>query len=109
MAVRYSNWKLVFCERRVEGTLKIWAEPFTCLRAPKCSTCVWTLTNAPMSRRTPINDWMIRHAFLLVRAQDLVAKFLMTFKEYPPRQGPSSFSVDQIIGKFMSATTVSSQ
>ena len=28
-------WKLVFCEQRALGSLAIWKEPFTCLRAPK--------------------------------------------------------------------------
>ena len=109
VAVRYGNWKLVFCEQRVEGTLKIWAEPFTCLRAPK----MFNLRMDPYERADVTSntyyDWMLRHAFLLVPAQDLVAKFLTTFKDYPPRQRPSSFSVDQIIDKFMSATTISSQ
>ena len=43
------------------------------------------------------NDWVIRHSFLAVPAQALVAQFIATFKEFPPRQTPSSFSVDQIM------------
>jgi hypothetical protein len=35
VAVRYENWKIVFIEQRVEGTLRVWAEPFTVLRMPK--------------------------------------------------------------------------
>ena len=35
VAIRYENWKMVFCEQRVEGTLEIWAEPFVCRRLPK--------------------------------------------------------------------------
>ena len=33
----------------------------------------------------------------VVPAQAIVAKFVETFKEFPPRQKPSSFSVDQIM------------
>ncbi len=109
VAARYGNWKLVFCEQRVEGTAKIWAEPFVCLRVPK----MFNLRMDPYERADVTSntyyDWMIRHAFLVIPAQDLVAKFLTTFKEFPPRQRPPSFSVDQIIDKFMSATTISSQ
>ena len=43
------------------------------------------------------NDWAIRRSFLAVPAQALVAQFIETFKEFPPRQTPSSFSVDQIM------------
>jgi hypothetical protein len=32
-----------------------------------------------------------------VPAQALVAQFIGTFKDFPPRQTPSSFSVDQIM------------
>jgi arylsulfatase A-like enzyme len=35
VALRYENWKAVFEEQRVTGTLRIWAEPFTKLRLPK--------------------------------------------------------------------------
>ena len=33
-ALRFDNWKVVFLEQRCEGTLRIWAEPYTELRAP---------------------------------------------------------------------------
>jgi len=45
----------------------------------------------------------------VVPTQEVVAQFLSTFKEYPPRQKPASFSVDQIIEKFLQATTPKSQ
>jgi len=35
VAIRYENWKQVFCEQRAEGTLRIWAEPFTCPSWPE--------------------------------------------------------------------------
>jgi hypothetical protein len=43
------------------------------------------------------NDWNFRLFFLVVPAQALVAQFIGTFKEFPPRQTPWSFSVDQIM------------
>jgi arylsulfatase len=38
-------------------------------------------------------------AFLLVPAQMIVGEFLKTFNEFPPRQKPASFSVDQALEK----------
>ena len=35
LALRYDNWKQVFVEQRCEGTLRLWAEPFTHLRVPE--------------------------------------------------------------------------
>jgi hypothetical protein len=42
-------------------------------------------------------DWTIRRVYLLVPAQDLVAQFIETFKDFPPRQKPSSFIVDEVL------------
>ena len=33
--MRFDNWKIVFMEQRLEGTLGVWAEPFVRLRLPK--------------------------------------------------------------------------
>ena len=36
---------------------------------------------------------MFRRIYLLVPAQGIVGKFVMSFKEYPARGAPASFSV----------------
>ena len=41
--------------------------------------------------------WRAERLFALVPAQAYVAQFLSTFKEYPPRQKPGSFSIDQVL------------
>jgi arylsulfatase len=45
------------------------------------------------------DHWMIDRVYLLVPAQAIVGKFLMTFKQFPPRQSPASFGVDQVMEK----------
>jgi arylsulfatase len=45
------------------------------------------------------DKWKADRAFLLVPAQAIVAEFLQTFKEFPPRQRPASFSIDQALEK----------
>ena len=103
--MRSGNLKLVFCEQKTPGTLAIWREPFTCLRGPK----PFNLRMDPYERAditsNTYNDWLMRHAFIVVPTQELVANFLGTFKKYPPRQKPASFSVDQIIDQFLRSTT----
>jgi arylsulfatase len=42
---------------------------------------------------------MLRHEFLFAPAQKIVAEFLETFKEFPPRQKAPSFSIDQVLEK----------
>mgnify|MGYP001815844320 FL=1 len=45
------------------------------------------------------DDWWLDRPFLLLPAQDYVAEFLMTFKEFPPRQKAASFSLDKVMEK----------
>jgi arylsulfatase len=46
---------------------------------------------------------LLDHAFLLVPAQEYVGKFLATFAEYPPRQKPASFNLDEVMEKLQNS------
>ena len=96
-ALRYNDWKLIFMEQRVQGTLQVWAEPFIPLRLP----LMFNLRRDPYERAQLTSntyyDFLIDHAYLLVPAQDYVGQFLATFKEFPPRQKAASFSLDDVM------------
>lgn len=98
-AMRFEDWKLIFMEQRAEGTLKVWANPFTPLRVP----LIFNLRQDPYERAQITSntyyDWLIDHAFMLVPSQAYVAKFLETFEDFPPRQKAASFSLDQVMEK----------
>ncbi|NYD41960.1 arylsulfatase [Nocardioides panaciterrulae] len=98
-AVRYDNWKLVFKEQRCEGTLRIWAEPFTELRVP----LVFNLRTDPYERANITSntyyDWLLDHAFLVLPAQAFVMQMMQTLAEFPPRQKPASFGLEQVLEK----------
>ena len=95
--LRFDNWKVVFMEQRAPGTLQVWFEPYTTLRGPK----LFNLRLDPYERADVTSntywDWYLDHVFLLVPAQAYVAKFLETFKEFPPRQKAGSFSLDRVL------------
>ncbi len=99
LAMRYDNWKVVFMEQRVAGTVQIWLEPFVPLRAPK----LFNLRTDPFERADVTSntywDWYMDRIFLLVPAQGIVGEFLGTFREFPPRQRAASFTVDQAMEK----------
>ncbi|WP_066220895.1 arylsulfatase [Formosa haliotis] len=96
-ALRYDDWKLIFMEQRMPGTLAVWANPFTPLRVP----LLFNLRRDPYEfaqiTSNTYYDWMIDHLFLLVPAQNYVANFLQSFKEYPPRMEAASFSLDKVM------------
>ena len=47
----------------------------------------------------PVGSAILRREYLFVPAQAIVAEFLETFKEFPPRMKAPSFSIDQILAK----------
>jgi len=83
----------------VEGTCQIWAEPFVTLRVPM----LYNLRTDPFEFSSITSntywDWVFEHVFLFVPAQHLVARFLATFQDFPPRQKAASFTVDQVLDK----------
>jgi len=94
-ALRYQDWKLIFMEQRVEATFQAWMEPFVPLRVP----LILNIRRDPFER-APVTsntyyDWLLDRAYLLVPAQAYVGQFLVTFKDYPPRQKPASFSLEK--------------
>ena len=105
VAMRYDNWKLVFMEQRVPGTLQVWAEPFTQLRVPK----IFNLRTDPYERADTTSntyyDWLLDRVFLLYPMNDLVGGFLQTFVDYPPRMKAASFTIDQAQEKLEAAIT----
>lgn len=98
-AVRFDNWKLVFMEQRATGTLRIWAEPFTPLRVPK----MFNLRTDPYERADITSntyyDWLLDHAWICVPMQAFVLEMIQSMAEFPPRQKPASFSLDQVLEK----------
>jgi arylsulfatase len=92
-ALRFAQWKPNFLEQRAHG-FDVWEEPFVELRLPK----LFTLRGDPFERADHegigYDRWRIDHAFLLVPAQAYVATWLQSFKDFPPRQKPASFSLD---------------
>ena len=98
-ALRYQDWKAVFMEQRAEATFQAWREPFVPLRVP----LLFNLRRDPYERgmvtSNTYDDWFLDRVYMLMPAQTYVANFLMTFKDYPPRQKAASFSIDQVIDK----------
>ena len=103
VALRYDNWKLVFMQQRMRGTLAIWGEPFVATRIPY----LYNLRTDPYERADVTSntywDWYIDRVFLVVPAQAIVGEFLQTFVDYPPRMKAASFTIDQVQEKLEAA------
>jgi len=99
VAMRYLNWKAVFEEQRVNGTMHIWAEPFTKLRVPKFNLRSDPYERADVTSNTYYDWFMSDAAGPFLASSSVVGQFLATFKDYPPSQRPPSFSIDQLVEK----------
>ena len=98
--LRYDQYKVVFMEQPAHG-LEVWMQPLVPLRAPK----LFNLRSDPFERAEheagDYDKWFVEHVFVIVPAQAIVGRHLATFQEFPPRQKPGSFSVDQAMEKLM--------
>ena len=85
-----------FAEQREHG-FEVWGEPFVFLRVPRLINLRADPFERAMTESIGYDRYMIDHLFMLVPAQSFVAEFLATFKDFPPRQTPSSFTIDQVL------------
>ena len=96
-ALRYENWKVTFLEQKAEG-FRVWLEPFDALRAPLLTN----LRMDPFERAEEENAmgyqrWWVERMFAMAPAGAYVGQWLQSFREFPPRQKPGSFSLDRVM------------
>ncbi|HVZ37052.1 MAG TPA: arylsulfatase, partial [Polyangiaceae bacterium] len=105
VAMRFDNWKMVFMEQRCQGTMRLWAEPFTPLRLPK----LFNLRTDPYERADITSntyyDWFLHHDYIVLAAQTVALEFAKTFQEFPPRQKAASFTIDDALAKLSDAAS----
>jgi arylsulfatase len=103
-AVRVGHWKALFLEQRAEG-LQVWIEPFVKLRGPYIINLRTDPFERALHESISYHKWFMEHMFLLVPAQGIVREFMSTFAEFPPRQKPGSFAIDQADAMLADATS----
>ncbi|CAH6660952.1 TPA: arylsulfatase [Salmonella enterica subsp. enterica serovar Weltevreden] len=91
LAMRYDRWKVHFMIQEHTG-LDLWKYPFTKLRTP----LIFDLEADPLEKGSDgmgYNSWFYDRLFLMGGAQKYAKEMLATFKEFPPRQKPGSFTI----------------
>jgi arylsulfatase A-like enzyme len=97
MAIRHGDWKATFLLQEHEG-FEVWTKDFTKLRVPS----LYNLRADPFERGPESMEyerWKFDHVFLIVPAQALAGEWLKSFQEFPPRQKPASFNLDEVMQK----------
>ena len=96
-AIRYGRWKVSFIEQYHEG-MDVWVKDYTKLRVPQ----VYDLLADPFERGPHsfnYASWQVHHIYYTYGALGFASKWLSTFKEFPPRQKPASFNLDEVMRK----------
>jgi arylsulfatase len=104
VAARGERFKFNFALQEAKG-MSVWSDPMMPLRVPK----VVDLRGDPFEESIDnasvyYDKWLRDRAFLVLPALQRVEKFLATFKEFPPRQRPASFTIDDALSKLSAAT-----
>ncbi|MBY0559346.1 arylsulfatase [Hyphomicrobium sp.] len=101
VAYRKEDLKYVYSEQRMEGTMGLWAEPFTTLRLQK----IFNLFQDPFERADITSntfwDWQLNHVGGVYGTMDDVFQFASSFKDFPPRSFPPSFNPANILDEEM--------
>ncbi|MEM1110853.1 MAG: arylsulfatase [Pseudomonadota bacterium] len=97
VATRVGDWKLVFAEQRAQR-FDVWRDPFVPLRIPK----LFHMRRDPFERAdtdsNAYNAWWGKKVDAVgMLGMISVGQFLQTFKAFPPRQRPGTFTVDQMM------------
>ncbi|MFM8190075.1 MAG: arylsulfatase [Pirellula sp.] len=104
LAVRVDRLKVHFLIQEATG-IDVWRHPFTKLRAP----IFFDLKVDPGERAQEgmgYDEWWYRRSFMAVPMQNIVGRKLMTFKDFPPRQKPASFTIDQAMEALLNSPKV---
>ena len=106
LALRFDNWKVVFMEQRVQGTLQIWAEPFVdAARAQALQ---------PAHRPVRARRHHVEHVLRLAARERLPHPGRHVPRRAVPRRRswssrrarrPASFTIDQVVAKLESVIT----
>jgi len=95
-ALRYNNWKVTFLKQNAEG-IAVWFTPFEVLRAPMITNLRMDPFERAEAEAIGYYKWWADHMFMIAPAAGYVGQWLQSFREYPPRQKPGTFSLEHVM------------
>jgi arylsulfatase len=95
-ALRYNNWKITFLKQEAEG-IDVWRNPYTALRAPMVANLRMDPFERAEHEAIGYERWWVDHMFVIAPSAAYVGQWLQSFREFPPRQKPGSFSLDRVM------------
>jgi arylsulfatase len=96
MAFRDDRFKFTYARQDSIG-VTVWMNPLTKLRVPLICDLKSDPYEYSVDASAYYHGWLMDHAFLVVPSVQVVGAYLKTYKDFPPRQRPATFSIDQVI------------
>ena len=98
-AIRFDDrWKALYMLQNHEGT-EVWLHKLEVLKAPY----IFDLRMDPFEKATESNNyWTLwsERVFQLSQSARYVLEFASSFKDYPPRQRPASWTIGDILEQY---------
>ncbi len=95
-ALRYNNWKITFLRQNAHG-MHVWEAPYEQLRMPM----IGNLRMDPFERAhiegIGYPQWQMERMYMFAPAGFYVGQWLQSFRDFPPRQKPGTFSLDRVM------------
>ena len=95
-ALRYNNYKITFLIQDAHG-IHVWQNPYTPLRAPMLTNLRMDPFERAFDETIGYPRWWVDHMFIFAPAGYYVGQWLQSFKDFPPRQKPGSFNLDNVM------------
>jgi arylsulfatase A-like enzyme len=95
-ALRYGPWKATFLRQNAHG-MDVWIEPFEKLRAPLLTNLRMDPFELAHQIGMDYDRWFIEHMFMIAPSAAYVGQWMQSFRDFPPRQKPGSFNLDQVM------------
>jgi arylsulfatase len=95
-ALRFDDWKISFLRQNSVG-IKVWESPFEELRWPMLTNLRMDPFERASDESTGHPIWASERMFALAPAGAFVGQWLQSFRDFPPRMKPGSFSLDRVM------------
>ncbi len=84
----------------------LWREPFVKLRTPKIFDLRRDQFERAGTHSKNYNRWGAQRASIIAPATYVATNFLETFKEFPPRQRPGAWNLDEVMERIQNQQQV---
>jgi arylsulfatase A-like enzyme len=95
-ALRFNNWKITFLRQNAHG-MHVWEAPYEQLRMPMIGNLRMDPFERAHKEGIGYPQWQMERMYMFAPAGFYVGQWLQSFREFPPRQKPGTFSLDRVM------------